>query len=1102
MLNIICGRSGSGKTGLIYENIRRDVLNAKRAYLIVPEQQSVISEKQIVSLCGNSCNMHLEVLNFSRLCNRVFREYGGMSQKYIDEGGKALVLAGVLEELAPSLEQYPDCINSEFISRLITQIENIERRTNISAISKVLESENGFDGILSGKLRDISLIYTAYKAKLHENYSDPSDDLERLCETLDEFSFFEDSNVYIDGFFEFCTGEYNVIRRIVSQADNVYISLALGGDAQDESYELCRNSLNTLKELTDKCEVVWLKEDVRTNKNGLKYLKNALFDDFAPKTELCEGVNIFQCRNIYEECILASRIITELVKNKNARWRDISVAVRNPDSYRGIIDLYFEKYSIPFFLSAREDITLKPLLSFVFALLECVSESMRLSSVQRYLKSGLSCLTQDEIFLLENYLITWNINGPKAWEKEWNMNPDGYGAEMTQALKEKLDIINCLRVKVSSPILEMTHAMSRASVKERCEALYNFLSREEILAKLNNKSALLREKGDYSAANEIMTVWNILMNCLDQTVLIMGEKRISARKFNDILKLVCSSYSSSRIPSSLDQVHIGEAGHMRTEDVKYTIILGMCDGEFPKAADGSALLSEKELKALSMSGIDAGESSEFSSYREKLFFSLECHRPSDELYFVWRTNDMAGAELNKSPFVQRVQAVMPSVGEEIFDSRTAVPIAECEAFDYLLANYYNAPEKLSGLYEFFKNRPQYKDKLSYIESALENGGRIPRLSPEFFKGKDMYMSQSSFEKYINCRYSYFINNLLGARAEKRAKIDFSIVGTFIHAVLEKFMKKAGINAKDAGDDEIRQITDEIVQEYISENLPDFDSSTPRFKYLINRISKTALMTVQNLVDELRQSEFEPVMFEAKIGDGAIQPYEITLQDGSKLIFKGIVDRVDTYKSANGEEYVRIVDYKTGKSSAAFKLKDVLNGFKLQMLIYLYSASAGGITCGVKKRSVSPAGILYIPAIRPKIKDEIEVGSGEYNSIIASSFKRSGLLLGDEEIIYAMEKNPGSAYLPVKIKDGKLCAGDSLATMEQFGSLEGYIRRFAADNINCLKKGNIDINPFKLGKNSCEYCDNFPICRYEGNGRKYTTPDDTAQAWAQIQKGEE
>jgi len=142
MLNIVCGKSGSGKTHFIYQSIKKDIENGQKVYLIVPEQQSVISEKQIVALCSNKCNMSLEVLNFTRLANRVFREYGGLSQKYIDEGGKALILDSVTEELSGALEQYSGDIGNDFILRLSAQLSNIERRGAVRDINRVLGSSD------------------------------------------------------------------------------------------------------------------------------------------------------------------------------------------------------------------------------------------------------------------------------------------------------------------------------------------------------------------------------------------------------------------------------------------------------------------------------------------------------------------------------------------------------------------------------------------------------------------------------------------------------------------------------------------------------------------------------------------------------------------------------------------------------------------------------------------------------------------------------------------------------------------------------------------------------------------------------------------------
>ena len=83
MTTFIFGRAGSGKSTLIYKKAAESLASNRHTYLIVPEQQAVDAEARMADLLdklpGNSYELDLEILNFKRLCNRVFREHGGLS---------------------------------------------------------------------------------------------------------------------------------------------------------------------------------------------------------------------------------------------------------------------------------------------------------------------------------------------------------------------------------------------------------------------------------------------------------------------------------------------------------------------------------------------------------------------------------------------------------------------------------------------------------------------------------------------------------------------------------------------------------------------------------------------------------------------------------------------------------------------------------------------------------------------------------------------------------------------------------------------------------------------------------------------------------------
>ena len=47
-LQIIYGRSGSGKTSYIFQQISKDIANGRKKYIITPEQFSFSAEKELL----------------------------------------------------------------------------------------------------------------------------------------------------------------------------------------------------------------------------------------------------------------------------------------------------------------------------------------------------------------------------------------------------------------------------------------------------------------------------------------------------------------------------------------------------------------------------------------------------------------------------------------------------------------------------------------------------------------------------------------------------------------------------------------------------------------------------------------------------------------------------------------------------------------------------------------------------------------------------------------------------------------------------------------------------------------------------------------------
>ena len=83
MLRLIKGAAGTGKSSFIRREIAKLCEgNEANVILLVPEQFSFETEREFYELLGAERAGKVKVLSFMRLCDDVFRQYGGMAGDY------------------------------------------------------------------------------------------------------------------------------------------------------------------------------------------------------------------------------------------------------------------------------------------------------------------------------------------------------------------------------------------------------------------------------------------------------------------------------------------------------------------------------------------------------------------------------------------------------------------------------------------------------------------------------------------------------------------------------------------------------------------------------------------------------------------------------------------------------------------------------------------------------------------------------------------------------------------------------------------------------------------------------------------------------------
>lgn len=249
MLQLILGRAGFGKTEAIRRLIKQTGPTAKAQILVVPEQFSFESEKALMAVDGKCRDF--EVLSFSRLCDRLFKLYGGICSKRIDDAGRAVFMASAVSQLSDELKVYKRiCKKPDFIRGMVGTVKEFK---NCSVSAEMLKKAEASlpDGSLKNRLSEITLLYEGYSALLSAEYSDPLDDVTKACELMDEHGFFDDKTIFFDAFKGFTGRQFEIIERAIGSARDVYISLPCDDmeNTDPDIFYSVRETARTLKRI-------------------------------------------------------------------------------------------------------------------------------------------------------------------------------------------------------------------------------------------------------------------------------------------------------------------------------------------------------------------------------------------------------------------------------------------------------------------------------------------------------------------------------------------------------------------------------------------------------------------------------------------------------------------------------------------------------------------------------------------------------------------------------------------------------------------------------------------------------------------------------------
>lgn len=1107
-LKFIFGPSGAGKSRFLYEEIiRRAEEDKKRNFLIiVPDQFTMQTQKDLVLLDGKGGILNIDVLSFGRLHHRIMEEVGGEDTPVLDDTGKSLVLqkvaAGLKEELP---------VLGSFLHRqgYIHEVKSaVSEFMQYGIGTEELEKLIGYAekrGALAQKLKDLRTVYKGFREYIQGNFITTEETLDVLGRSLKKSRLLPGSVVAFDGFTGFTPIQNRVIQELMRVCGEVIVTAVMGEgedpcllDGEQKLFHLSKKTVADLSRLAVEAQVPRQRdvfvasgagEGRFENAPALRHLERNLFRySVYPYQGEQDEIGIFETTTPRDEVHQTGLEICRLIREEGLAYRDFAVIMGDLEGYAPYVETEFAQMEIPCFIDRTRGILLNPMVEYIKSALELYLKDFSYEAVFHYLRSGLADMEPEEIDLLENYVIRTGLRGARAYGRLFvRKTPE---AEDEEALAR----LNGLRERLMSQVA-MLGMQEKEPVRSYVDKLYDFLVRNQVQSKLAAFEAAFEREGQLSRAREYAQIYRLIMELLEQVYELLGEEVISLREFADILEAGFGEIEVGTIPQNVDRVVVGDMERTRLKQVKVLFFLGVNDGNIPKNASRGGIISDMDREYLRESGLELAPSPREQMFIQRLYLYLNMTKPSRKLYLSCSKINSGGKSIRPAYLIDTVKKLFPGIRTEYPELRSALEqiVTPGEGAGYLakgLREYAagvltpGQEEEVLTIYRAF-GEPELEGKRSFLTEAAFRRYRDSGLSAAVARalyGKRLENSVSRLETYAACAYRHFLQ--YGLTLQDRQEFSFETVdmGNVYHAVLEEFAGKLGESGYTWFDfpEEFAGRTVRTALEACAVSYRDTVLySSARNEYAIVRMGRILTRTVLTLQKQLRRGTFEPDAYELSFRfTDSLSSVNVSLSQDEKMRLQGRIDRIDVAEE-DDKVYVKVIDYKSGNRH--FDLAALYYGLQLQLVVYMNAALE--VEAGKHPgKEIVPAAMLYYHIDDPTVDTPVQLTEEEIDEQIARQLRMKGVVSSEPGIAERLDREMGdkSDVIPVeRKKDGSFGARSSVLSREELRTVSDYVSQKIAKIGREILGGAVSLNPCQMGgEEACTWCDYKRVCGFE------------------------
>lgn len=1104
-LQFIIGGSGSGKTYALYQDIiRQSIENPALHYIIiVPEQFTMQTQKDIVTLHPRHGTMNIDIVSFQRLAYRIFEEQAIDSLAVLDDMGKSMILRKVAAAKKKELGIFASHLSQNgFIGQLKSMLSELTQYGVAKEQLVMLAGETGSNPRLQRKLLDLSVIYEGFGEYIKDKYITMEEILDVLAGAIPKSRIIENSVIALDGYTGFTPIQYRVLGQLLRCARKV--AVAITADLRDNPYQvrekhqlffMSKHTIHKLTELAIQTETprdkdVLLKDDPapRFRKAGALQFLERNFERFtnARYAEETSEISLHVALNPEKEVQFAVREIYRLIREEGMRYRDIAIITGDLAGYGRVVSHQLEAEGIPYFLDSKKSIITNPMVEMIRAALELVEKDFSYETVFRYLKTGLVPISREEADRLENYIIALGIRGHKRWSSPW---------ERVYRGGEQLNLVrlNELRDMIYQPLNALREGVrgKEGDVRSKTAAVTAFLEAFETEKQFAAMEQQFTAMGEHSLAKEYSQAYGLVMDLFDRIVLLMGEETMTLKEYRAILDSGFEEIKVGVIPATIDKVVVGNIERTRLNHVRALFFIGVNEGIVPSATDQGGILTDMDKELLEKFHIELAPTAKQNGYTQRFYLYLLLTKPSDHLYVSYAVMDSGGKSRRPSYLIGALREMFP--GAAVLDETEAGALTRLvsrksgmELLIEMLRDYprLGADDCFYEIFKWYADNEEYRDQVMKLVDAAfyvyqERG--IGKAAAKALYGDALTGSVTRLEQYAACAYAHFLTYGLELMERREFELGQVDLGNIFHSAIDRVFKEMNERSLDfhtITEEERKALVADCVQQ-VAHEYESILSSSARNAYLAGKVERITDRTVWALGEQLKRGDFVPAGFEVSFSStDSLEALKIGLSEDEVMHLQGRIDRMDLCEDEE-HVYVKIIDYKSGGTS--FDLVSVYYGLQLQLVVYMDAV----LEMQQKKypgKDVVPAGIFYYNINDPLIEDGQGLNGEELERELLRKLRVNGLVNSSLDAIRHLDREIAteSDVIPVVMKKDEVNTGrSSVAGRDRFELLRSYVHERLKGIGQEILKGDVAVNPYKKGqRTACDYCRFKAVCGFD------------------------